>query len=64
MICEPIEEKLKEELAVAQLRFSADPDSEERRSELEIALRRYEGVGRESELRWQHEAANSRTAWA
>ena len=44
MTRDQIETKLHEELAIAHLRSGADPDSVERRSELEIALRRYTGL--------------------
>jgi hypothetical protein len=40
MTREQIEAKLHEELATAYLRSGADPDSVERRSELELAQRR------------------------
>jgi hypothetical protein len=43
MTREQIEAKLHEELAIAYLRSGADPDSVERRSELELAQRRYTG---------------------
>ena len=44
MTREQLEAKINEELAIAYLRSGADPDSVERRSELELAQRRYTGL--------------------
>lgn len=43
MLRAEIEAKLREDLAIARLRSGADPDSVERQSELEVAVRRYTG---------------------